>query len=81
MSIVERICSIEKKFGDSIPGTVLNRILLKDWVGWGVGFGPFQGEKQWFYGKTIEEVLDKADKHISSVNEIKIYNLRRLKNS
>lgn len=80
MVIEERIYSIEKKFGHSIPGTILNRILTKEGSGWSIGFGVFNGEKQWFYGKTIEDVLDQAEKFIIIENERRLYDtIRKLK--
>lgn len=55
----ERLVGLESC--GSVPGTVLARALLEDGIGWSLGVGGLQQPKKFFYGSTIEDVIQQAE--------------------
>ena len=49
----------------NVPGTILQRVLTKEGVGWTLGFGGMKDPKFYFTGNTIRECLEKAKKALS----------------
>lgn len=45
---------------DCVPGTVLQRTLLEDGMGWVLGVGCFNAPKVFYGGTTVKECLEKA---------------------
>ena len=66
LTIDQRILKLEAHeqgfFGKAVPGTSITRQLTEDGPRWSLGLGKIYSVKQWFYGKTIEEALSKAEK-------------------
>lgn len=72
-SLSKRVARIEHRFGLDIPGRVsgvsLSRSLLSEeskpgttsGVGWCFGVGHMSGVKEFFYGGTMEETVDKCE--------------------
>jgi hypothetical protein len=60
LTLEERLIRLEQ--GQSVPGTQLCRVYNESGILWGLGIGLFSRPKQFFYGKTIKEVIIAAEK-------------------
>ena len=64
MNIDDRLSKLEQAFKpwpSAVIGTQLTRTLEEDGVGWCLALGGMNFPKEFFYGKTIEEVVSKAE--------------------
>lgn len=60
-SLEDRLLNLED-YIPGIPGTSLTRVLAKDHgIEWCLGIGRLLEPKEFFYGSSIEECLEKAE--------------------
>jgi hypothetical protein len=65
MNIEKRLKKIEDKVSPSCPGTSISRAMHPEkGFMWCVGIGTLHQPKHFFYGKTIEKALTKAEKFV-----------------
>lgn len=66
----ERIKILENFYSEpNLAGTTIQRIFAKgegNGVEWSLGLGRLLAAKQFFIGNTIEECVEKAEKHVEN---------------
>lgn len=70
-SLEKRIENLEKKFSPKSPGTILSRVSLDQRThgysgyGWCLAIGKLSMPKDFYYGRTIEEVFSNAENEVN----------------